>query len=299
MFDVSIIGAGPAGLQAAIYTASEGLKTCVMVGHQLGGQIHDTPKLENFAGQNSRGVSGPDFIKSLVDQCKAFNVKFIEEPCNSLTNNRGLWDINNGNISSRSCVIATGYKYKVPECKGLNEQINKQAFIGPFRCMSVQRGLTYCVVGGGNSAGQAIMSLAEHANKVHVITRSGVGMSQYLVDRIKSQKNISVSVDITPIEMGKESIRCSNNKFYSANYFFFCIGGTPSLDFIPNNVILKEQHVVVNEEYQTNLPGLYAIGDVRYGVRRHSVGTCIGDAAACTAYLHDYLNSGKAPSVGG
>jgi thioredoxin reductase (NADPH) len=296
MHDVAIIGSGPAGLQSAIFTASEGLKTAVFTGPQVGGQIHDTPKLENFAGQNSRGISGPEFINSMLAQCKSFGVNFISETVGKLDNHNG-WLINSRHVA-RSVIVASGYRYKEPKIEGLHDHLNSQAFLGPFRCMSCPRGLTYCVVGGGNSAGQAILSLAEHAKRVYVITRSGVGMSQYLVERIKAQRNITIKVDLTPHKMDVKSLHCSDGKEYNADFYFFCIGGTPNTDFIPKHLLDNTGHVKINESLEA-MPGMYAIGDVRVGVRRHSVGSCIGDAATATAHLHEYLRSGKAPKIGG
>lgn len=295
--DVAIIGAGPAGLQAAIYTASEGLNTVVFEGNRVGGQIHDTPKLENFAGQNSKGVSGPDFIASMRSQCDSFGVSFAMSRVDSLVCEGGLWDIN-GNVTARAVIVASGYKYNIPDCKNFNKYLNNQAFIGPYRCMSCPKGLTYTVVGGGNSAGQAIMSLAEHAKQVYVLTRRGVGMSQYLVDRIKASRNITVKVDVIPLEMGEGYINCSDKKKYDSKFFFFCIGGTPNTSFLASHLTDSTGHVIVNEKLEA-MPGLYAIGDCRSGVRRHSVGSSIGDASSATAYLHEYLRSGKVPAVGG
>lgn len=297
MYDVGIIGGGPAGLQAAIYTASEGLRTAVFEPSHLGGQIHDTPKLENFMGQLNSGVSGPDFINGIVAQCKAFGVDFISEKvikCDRLESDGSIY-VNN--TKCRSAICATGYRYKRPECLGFESYVNKQAFIGPFRCMSVPKGLTYCVVGGGNSAGQAIMELAHHAKRVYVLTRSGVGMSQYLVDRIKAQKNITIKVDVNPVGMNVRSLVCTDSKRYEADYYFFCIGGIPNTEFLPTDLLDDTGHVKIKSDYETNMPGFYAIGDCRAGVRRHSIGTCAGDAAAATAYLHAYLRSGKAPTT--
>lgn len=298
MSDVIIIGGGPAGLQAAIYTASEGLRTLVFESNHFGGQIHDTPKLENLAGQNSKGISGPELTKTMLAQCKAFNVKFVEEAvgyCGPTVD--GNWTVNA--MHSRSVIVASGYEYVTPKCINVDKHLNKTAFMGPYKCMSVPKGLTYCVIGGGNSAGQAIMSLAEHAEKVTVITRSGVGMSQYLTDRIANQPNIVIKNNVLPIVMNKCSLLCSNNEVYKHDYYFFCLGGIPNTEFVKDGLVKKDLvgHIYVNERFEA-APGLYVIGDARQGVRRHSIGSCFGDAASATAYLHAYLRSGKAPDVG-
>lgn len=293
VYDVAIIGAGPAGLQAAIYTASEGLKTALFEGAHIGGQIHDTPKLENFAGQSKEGVSGPQFVESMRKQCEAFAVEFIREAVQKISKVGEWWGVNKR--QARSLVVATGYRYVKPECKNLDKYLNVSAFMGPFGCMSVPKGGEYCVIGAGNSAGQAILALAEHAKHIYVLTRSGVGMSQYLVERMKTAKNITVKAGITPKQMYKGSLLCSDGQKYKASHFFFCVGGIPNTEFLPPSILDETGHVKVDSQLSA-ANGIYAIGDCRAGVRRHSVGSSIGDAATATAYLHAYLQSGKTPA---
>lgn len=297
MQDVVIIGGGPAGLQSAIFTASEGLKTTLFEGNHLGGQIHDTPKLENYAGQSSKGISGPEFTATMKSQCDAFGVKFVKKNVTTCKRQSdGTWIVNG--VKARSVILASGYRYRIPECSDIQKYLaSGQAFIGPFRCMSVKKGLTYCVVGGGNSAGQAIMSLSEHAQRVIVLTRSNVGMSQYLVDRIMGQSNIEIETDILPVRMTAGNMECDNGLQYPADHYFFCIGGIPNSEMVEGQVKKDETgHVIVNEQLEA-APGLFAVGDVRKGIRRHSVAASIGDAAAATAYVHAYLRSDKAPRV--
>lgn len=297
MYDVGIIGAGPAGLQAAIYTASEGLSTVIFEGGHVGGQIHDTPKLENFAGQRSKGVSGPSFVRSMKRQCQAFNVEFKKTNINAINRIKENGEfLLNYNIHCRSIIVATGINYNKPKCENIDEYIGKQVYLGPYRCMSVPKGLTYCVIGAGNSAGQAIMSLSEHAKYVHVLARSSIGMSQYLKDRIKQNPQIIVHNDVEVKRMGPNVVKCKGLNI-RADYFFVCIGGVPNTKFVPDDLARKDENgnLVVDSELSCG-PGIYAIGDCRTGVRRKSVGSAIGDAATATAYLHQYLRSNKAPA---
>jgi thioredoxin reductase len=126
-------------------------------------------------------------------------------------------------------------------------------------------------------------------------------MSQYLVDRILAEKNITIKVDVNPTIMNDRGITCDDGATYPCDYSFFCIGGRPSIDFLPSSAKMDEQgHLYVNEKMEIkSMPdsGAYAIGDCVNGVRRHSIGTCCGHAATATAYLHEYLRrfkSGKA-----
>lgn len=300
MYDVGIIGGGPGGLQSAIYTASEGLRTVIFErAPKLGGQIGDTPKLENLAGQVTKGISGPELIGEMRAQCEAFGVDFktgheITRISKAATGNF----IVNGNRANpcRSLILSLGLQYQIPQIVGVERYLEKTMFVGPLRCMSVPKGGVYCVVGGGNSAGQAIISLAEHAETVHVLARSGIGMSQYLTDRINAMPNVKVKADAVLSRCKEHSVRTQDGQVIKADYFFFCIGGKPNTDFVGSLCDYDEKgFIITNNEYETKTGGLYAIGDCRSGVRRRSVGNAIGDAANATAYIHAYLRSNKAP----
>lgn len=298
MHDVAIIGGGPGGLQAAIYCASEGLKTIVIEGTRIGGQIHDTPKLENFAGQVAGGVTGPEFTSRLHDQAAALGTDFaIDKIWRIRAGKQSLkLHADNSFYSARCAIIATGVTYTVPHIAGLRHRMNEgKVFVGPFRCMSIERGKRYNVMGGGNSAGQAIISLAEHAEQVNVICRGQMKMSAYLQERILSSKNVKVYVNAETHGIGPVNFRIGQNKMeVPYDYGFICTGNTPNTgDF----QVAKDEHgfIKTDNEFRTSIPLVYAIGDVRSGVKRRSVGNAIGDAASCSAYLHDHLISGKAP----
>jgi thioredoxin reductase (NADPH) len=287
--EVTIIGAGPAGLQAAIYSASEGMETLVVEGNHIGGQIHDTPKLENFAGQSPHGVSGPAFTRKLRQQALSLGATFKMANVTSIkSGSRGLVLKASGELlRTRTAIIATGVTYNVPTITGLQQKIKAgKAFVGPFRCMSVERGKTYTILGGGNSAGQAILSLSSHAKRVYVLTRSMIKMSQYLQERISKQKNVQIVTNA----MGQ-----AEQYMALADYTFVCAGNSPNVKQFTNLSRDAGGYIRTDAEYRTSMPGVYAIGDVRANVKRRSVGNAIGDASACTAFLHDHLDSGLAP----
>lgn len=300
MHDVAIIGAGPAGLQSAIYTASEGLSTVVLEGKHIGGQIHDTPKLENFGGQSVDGVSGPTFTRKLHKQAAALGAEFQSVKVHRiLSSNQGVRIVTDNTVMrARSAIIATGVTYNVPKIEGLDARIaSGKAFVGPFRCMTVEKEKSYCVLGGGNSAGQAIISLAEHAYRVVVLCRGTIKMSAYLTERINSALNVEVFENVTVSAIERDGVRLDNEngrKFY-INFTFVCTGNTPNTSNFANIDRDEQGFIKVDAEYRTSLPGVYAVGDVRSGVKRRSVGNAVGDASGCTAYLHDHLISGKAP----
>lgn len=303
MHDVAIIGGGPGGLQAAIYCASEGLKTIVIEGNRPGGQIHDSPKLENFAGQVAGGVSGPSFTNQLYNQAKALGADFVVDKIQrgrSSKRSIKLYSANSSAFYAARCgIIATGVTYNVPQIEGLQKRIASQrVFVGPFRCMSIEKGKRYVVMGGGNSAGQAILSLAEHAEEVWVLSRSQLKMSTYLQERIRNSNNVTI----------RENVKVKSVDNYVSGYLQFKTDGVyPVVDYgfvctgnVPNagnfNVAKDEQGFIKTDaEFRTSVPNIYAIGDVRSGVKRRSVGNAIGDAASCSAFIHDHMISGKAP----
>lgn len=298
MHDVAIIGGGPAGLQTAIYCASEGLKTLVIEGKQIGGQIHDSPKLENFAGQATEGVSGPSFASQLHKQAQALGTDFVSDKIErGRSSKRSIKLYSSSTFYAARCgVIATGVTYNVPTISGLDVQIARgTAFVGPFRCMSIDKGKRYCVLGGGNSAGQAILSLAEHAEKVVVIMRGRqMKMSAYLQDRINLARNVEVWGNTQLARVGPGYVRTRLDMTYKVDYTFICTGNTPNTGNF--NVAKDEQgYIKTDAEFRTSVPNIYAIGDVRAGVKRRSVGNAIGDAASCSAFIHDHMISGKAP----
>jgi thioredoxin reductase (NADPH) len=299
MHDVAIIGGGPAGLQSAIYTASEGFSTVVIEGKHIGGQIHDSPKLENFGGQSALGVSGPTFAGTLHAQAQALGAEFTQASVVGVVPSvKGIRVVleESGVVRAKCGIIATGVTYNVPKVLGLDARIKEgRAFVGPFRCMSVEQGKSYCVLGGGNSAGQAIISLAEHAKRVVVLCRGSIKMSAYLQERIFAAKNVEVWQNVKVNLVSTRGVKASNEQHFTVDYTFVCTGNVPNTAPFHNIDRDEQGFIKVDNEYRTSLPNVYAIGDVRSGVKRRSVGSAVGDAATCTAFLHDHLISGKAP----
>lgn len=292
MSNVAIIGSGPAGLQAAIFTASEGLSTTVYEGGpSLGGQIADTPNFENIIGQYRKGISGKHFIENAVGQCSEFGVLFqFERVKHILPTVDGKWSIN---AQYHDCVIlAVGQRYKFPPTHQCGNDRN--TFIGPYHTRSVERRRNYCVVGCGNAAGQAILDLAWHAMQVTVIKHSTSGMSQYLTDRILKQENVMLVENADVARFTGKFVYDTNDNVYPADYIFFCIGTLPNTEFLSDDLVVKDNGLIcVDESFQClgpyNGKGLYAIGDCRRGVRRRSVAAAIGDAANASAYVLKYL----------
>ena len=299
VFDVAIIGSGPGGLQSAIYCGSEGLKTVVIERDRIGGQIADTPKLENFAGQSAKGVSGPIFTRKMREQAESFGCTFLKE---------NIWGIERRinlvirgakqAVKTRSAIIATGATYVIPEIEGLDKVGNK-VHIGPFNCMSVKEKpiARFIVIGGGNSAGQCALHLAQFG-ETQMYIRHGLKTSLYLTERLKANKNIVIRENSTIAKVQKESgiLLCQlpNGMTIYCDHLYLCAGNKPNSEAFACD---KDENgfVKTNEKLETNLTGIFAIGDVRSGVARRSVANAIGEASSVTAHVHNYLQSDKAP----
>ena len=302
VFDVAIIGSGPGGLQSAIYCGSEGLKTIVIERDKIGGQIADTPKLENFAGQTAKGVSGPAFTKKMRQQAESFGVTFVKENVWGVERRvnlliRGVKE----SVKARSAIIATGATYVIPEIEGLKDVGNK-VHIGPFNCMSVKGKPIhqFVVIGGGNSAGQCALHLAQYG-QVQMFVRDRIKTSLYLTERLRKNQNILImeKAEVENVEDRGTYLKCNLSRLNQGVYaycdsMYICTGNKPNSEAFDCD---KDElgFIKTNEKFETSLAGIYAIGDVRSGVARRSVANAIGEASSVTAHVHNYLESDKAP----
>lgn len=303
--DVIIIGAGPAGLQAAIYTASEGFSTLIIERDKVGGQIRQTPKLENLAGQSPKGVSGPAFASKMRQQAVALGVMFqagnvhtlecTDTVCNAVqfTSNEHEY-----RASGRIVIVAVGATWRKLDVPGVTEQLNKSFHYGPYHSMKVQKGKRYVVVGGGNSSGQAIIHLAEHAQKVTVLARSGLSsMSQYLIDRINSAPNVEVLKGESVEAVYSDGVLTTGGKRIHAEHTYFAGGMVPNTEFLNGQLKMEGGFIVTGEHdftTQTSVENVFAIGDCRANVWRKSVGNAIADANTVTSEIFRYLDKSAA-----
>lgn len=299
--DVVIVGGGPAGMQAAIYAASEGFSTIVIEKDKLGGQIRQTPKLENFAGQEAKGVSGPTFVNRMKKQCEALGVHFVQGEVEGLTDENNICCVlmvSNGTkakVYGKAVIVATGATWKKLDVPGVQEQLNKSFRYGPHHTMRVKKGGRYIVIGGGNSSGQAIISLAEHAEKVFVLARSGLNnMSQYLINRIEASNNVEVIKGEQIIAVHHDGVTTNANRYY-ADHIYFAGGMTANTAGLQNKLELDNNGFIVTGKgkfsLQTNIPNVFAIGDVRSDVLRRSVGNAIADANRVIAEIFRYFET--------
>ncbi|MER8748460.1 FAD-dependent oxidoreductase [Mesorhizobium sp. M1050] len=319
LYDVAIVGAGPAGLAAAVYAASEGLSTIVLDCRAFGGQAGASSRIENYLGFPT-GISGMALMARAYNQAQKFGVEMVipdeVKLLSSATGNaRYTLDVGDGEtVRTRSVVIASGARYRRLDVPNLAqfEGTCVHYWASPIEGR-LCAGQEVALVGAGNSAGQAAVYLASHARKVALLARGGsleASMSRYLVERIKAQPNIEVltGTEVEALEgdggnlaavrwrnrvSGEETTR-------PIRHLFLFIGADPNTDWLANcDVALDAKGFVRtgsdlgSAQMETSRSGVFAIGDVRSGsVKR--VAAAVGEGAQVVAALHAYLALGNA-----
>jgi thioredoxin reductase (NADPH) len=326
-FDLMIIGAGPAGLSAAVGASSEGLDTAILERYAAGGQAGTSSKIENYPGFPS-GISGAELTNRIFLQANRFGAGFTAaSPAVGIRNehsvDRDVWvlELEGGErLRSRSVLIATGAQYRRLDAEG------RERFEGAgvyYAALTVDPHLyehsTVVVVGGGNSAGQAIMYLALRAEKVFVVIRGEnlyKSMSSYLVHRIEQTPNVEVlrhtrvrrcegATCLTAVEL--EDTETKSTRLIETPALFSFIGALPHTRWLPAGLERDEKGFIktgrmVSDSPQwplrdrkpllmeTSLPGVFAAGDVRAGSTKRCV-AAVGEGGQAIECVHDFLGT--------
>jgi thioredoxin reductase (NADPH) len=324
-YDLVIVGGGPAGLAAAVYGASEGLRTVIVEREAPGGQAGLSSRIENYLGFPS-GLSGGDLARRAVTQARKFGAEIlspaevesvrIEGPYRFVKLSEG------SEFSSHTLLIATGVQWRRLNLPGMDRLVGQGVYYGAgsTEAPSCRNEVVY-VVGGANSAGQAAMNFARYADRVVMLVRGqglSATMSQYLIDQISREQNIQVQSFSEVIEVhGEErldaiSIQCRNTgsvEKVPATSLFIFIGAEPRTDWLQGIVkrdskgfILTGADLMTNGKrpegwtldrdpglLETSVPGIFAVGDVRHGsVKRVASG--VGEGSIAIQFVHQYLS---------
>jgi len=318
IYDVVIIGAGPAGLAAAVYAGSEGLSALVLDCRAFGGQAGASARIENYLGFPT-GITGMALMARAYNQAQKFGVEMaipdeaisLQMPADSKPGPFVLNLFNSERARARSVVIASGVRYRRPAVKSLEafESSSVHYWASPLEA-KLCAGQEVALVGGGNSAGQAVVYLASQVAKVWLIVRGAdlsANMSSYLVDRIKGLSNVEVltRTQITGLEGADgmlEAVRWRQGASGEEvrrpiRHVFLFIGADPNTDWLAQSGIALDAKgfVLTGVEaggnrrlLETSRPGVFAIGDVRSGsVKR--VAASVGEGAQVVAALHGFL----------
>lgn len=324
LYDVVIIGAGPAGLAAAVYGASEGLRTLLIERRAPGGQAGTSSRIENYLGFPT-GLSGADLTRRAVTQATRFGTEMLspQEVIDiNIKDNYKLLTLGDGTeINTLSLVITTGVDYRRLETHGIDKFTGAGVYYGAAMTEAQAcKGKQVYIVGGGNSAGQAAMYLAQFAERVFIIIRKAdlsATMSQYLIDQIRGTGNITL-LNYTEITEAKGETRLEalvlNNvedgttSTVPADSLFIFIGARPHTDWIKLNIFKNPKGFIETgrdlTQYnnfrqiwklsrepfllETCQPGIFAAGDVRAGAMNR-VASAVGEGAMAIKFVHEYL----------
>jgi thioredoxin reductase (NADPH) len=331
LFDVAVIGAGPAGLAAAVYASSEGLRTVVIEREAIGGQAGTSSMIRNYPGF-SQGVTGAKLAFETYVQAWFFGATFVfMRQLDGLSSEDGLHRLHlsdGGTLTSRTVVITTGASYRRLGVPALEALVGRGVFYGAgVSEAAAMRGQKVFVVGGGNSAGQAARHLARWAERVTILVRSpslADGMSDYLIREIDAAPNIEVRHHVQVVDgtgadhlesLILEDTRTRSRRHVSADALFVLIGSQPRTGWLGERVardckgfILTGQDVPDDNlgadransrpplPLETSLPGVFAAGDVRHGAVQR-VASAVGEGAITIPLVHRYLESLAVPEA--
>jgi thioredoxin reductase (NADPH) len=323
--DVVIVGAGPAGLAAAVYAASEGLDVLVLETNSPGGQAGSSSKIENYLGFPT-GISGQALAGRAYTQAQKFGAHvIIAKGAKRLVCDRKPYAVEmdgDTRVQARSIIIATGAEYRVPTIENLSEFKGVGVYYGAtFMEAQLCRGEEVVVVGGGNSAGQAAVFLAQTARRVHMLVRgSGLAesMSRYLIRRIEQNPAIALrtNTEIVALEGSNhlERVRWRDDQAgsietHDIRHVFIMTGAVPSTEwldgcvaldakgFIKTGPDLSQDDLAVSHWplaraphlLETSVPGVFAVGDVRGGnIKR--VASAVGEGSIAISFVHQVLS---------
>jgi thioredoxin reductase (NADPH) len=322
-YDAVVVGAGPAGLAAAVYGASEGLRTIVIEREAPGGQAGTSSRIENYLGFPS-GVSGDELASRALQQARRLGAEIlVTRPITRIDTETRQLHLDGGDVlRARTIILACGVTWRHLSIDGFERLAGKGIFYGAARTDAANtHGLDVHIVGAGNSAGQAAMLFSTHARSVTILCRSeGLekSMSRYLVDQLASRANIRVllrsevvaahgdssleAIDVRDSETG------DTTRLESGGLFMF-IGADAQTAWLPPEIALdRHGYVLTGSDLQaagrweldrdpylleTSVPGIFACGDVRFSpVKR--VAAAVGEGSMAIAFVHQYLKDAEA-----
>jgi thioredoxin reductase (NADPH) len=320
-YDLVIIGAGPAGLAAAVYGASEGLRTLVIEDEAPGGQAGSSSRIENYLGF-PEGLSGQQLADRATIQARRLGAELLTQKATRIRteNNYHMVQLADGReVSCHACLIATGVNYRRLSTPGVERLTGAGVYYGAAmtEAMSCTNESVY-LVGGANSAGQAAMYFSKYAKQVVMLVRGESlksSMSKYLIDQIAATSNIEVRTCCQVVEaLGGDRLAClklcgpDGEQTVQANGLFIFIGAAPNTDWLPsaimrdaNGFLLSGRDLKVDGKMpatwtqnrdpyllETSVPGIFVAGDVRHGSIKR-VASSVGEGSISVQFVHQYL----------
>jgi thioredoxin reductase (NADPH) len=324
-YDVAIVGGGPAGLAAAVYGASEGLRTLLVESYATGGQAGTSSRIENYLGFPS-GLSGDELADRARTQAERFGADIVVgrkvrhvatgAPFHGIELDGGI------SVEAHALVLATGVSYRKLDVPEIDKFLGAGVFYGAARAGArTTLGRDIVLVGGGNSAGQAAMFFSGYARKVTILVRGSSlahSMSQYLIDELGTRDNIGLRMNAEIVAVdGRDHLerivvrdtRTGGTERWDVDAVFVFIGADARTDWLPSEVIRDERGYVCTGRdildlaeahnrawpherdpflLESSVPGVFAAGDVRHGsIKRVAAG--VGEGSMAIAFVHTYL----------
>ncbi|HKD81776.1 MAG TPA: FAD-dependent oxidoreductase [Candidatus Angelobacter sp.] len=324
-YDLAIVGGGPAGLAAAVYGASEGLHTVIIEREAPGGQAGMSSRIENYLGFPS-GLSGGDLARRAVAQALRFGVEILAPQEVVSVRTEGSYRIlklaDGSEVSCHALMIASGVQWRRLEAPGVDRLQGAGVYYGGGATEAIAcKGEIVYIIGGANSAGQAAMNFARYAERVVILVRGeslSSTMSQYLIDQVKQTPNIQLWAHASVMEahggshLEEISVLCSDTgktERVPASAMFIFIGALPRTDWLGELVERDDRGFILTGPdllwdgarpkgwslerdpflLETNVPGVFAVGDVRHGsVKRVASG--VGEGSVAVQFIHQYLS---------
>ncbi|NHF60270.1 FAD-dependent oxidoreductase [Flavobacteriaceae bacterium TP-CH-4] len=325
LYDVTIIGAGPSGLAAAVYGGSEGLKTLLIERKAPGGQAGTSSRIENYLGFPN-GLSGQELTHRAITQARRFGIEFLsprEVVSIATKDNYKILTLDDGStVQTKSIVVSTGVNYRKLPAEGVEDYTGAGIYYGSSmtEAQACKDRQVY-IVGGGNSAGQSAVYLSNFAKDVYIVIRKedlSSSMSQYLIDQIEAIDNITLVPNTTITKASGDGERLSHLELKNskknevttveAQALFIFIGSKPYTDWITLDILKNERGFLetgrdlvkygnfkqiwkqTREPFllETCSPGIFASGDVRAGAMNR-VASAVGEGSMAIKFVHEYL----------
>jgi thioredoxin reductase (NADPH) len=321
-YDAVVVGAGPAGLAAAVYGASEGLRTIVIEREAPGGQAGTSARIENYLGFPS-GVSGDELASRALQQAWRLGAEvLVTRTITRIDAAQRQVHLDGGDVlRARTIILACGVRWRQLELEGFERLAGKGVSYGAARSDApTAHGLDVHIVGAGNSAGQAALSFANHAASVTILCRGETlekSMSRYLVEQLESRSNVSTLYRAEVVAAhGDDTLEAieisdgaSGTRRLESGGLFIFIGADAETGWLPSEIALDQRGYVLTgsdvrdagrweldrDPYllETSVPGIFACGDVRFGpVKR--VAAAVGEGSMAIAFVHQYLKEAPA-----
>jgi len=335
VYDVAVIGAGPAGLAAAVYGASEGLRTVVIEREAPGGQAGTSSRIENYLGF-ATGISGGELSRRAWYQATRFGAEILVarevtalEPAESDGGEHVVVLDRDERIRARTVVLASGVAWRTLDVEGIDAFLGRGIYYGAGRTEALgTRGKDVYLIGGGNSAGQAAMFFANYAKSVTLLVRGeslAASMSQYLIDQLATKANVAVATRTRLVGVAGsdhlesivvEDVATGARRTPATDTVFILIGADARTDALPAALMRDSGGYVCTGRdmlelgtracwplerdpflLETNIPGIFAAGDVRHGsIKRVASG--VGEGSMTIAFIHRYLENQREARTG-